>query len=41
VDSGKISADHTIRQIGESFEDNFDNDADELNNRIEKLLKQK
>ena len=37
----KISADHTIRQIGESFEDNFDSDADELNNRIEKLLKQK
>lgn len=37
----KISADHTIRQIGESFEDKFDSDAGELNNRIEKLLKQK
>lgn len=36
----KISADYKILQIGESFEDDFDSDAEELNNRIEKILKQ-
>lgn len=35
----KISADHKAVQIGESFTDDFDSDTEELNKRIEQLLK--
>jgi len=35
----KISADYKAVQIGESFEDDFDSDKEELNKRIEQLLK--